>query len=108
MYSWQERRAMAGESHMIPDEAPLKNLVWYFDAQVFAFYRSEPHKYILTDDYFEGHVRATDAYYNDPVVASQKGSLDVLFGYRTLRSGELAVVAWFPDLDKLPEGHKRR
>src|SRR5690242_5768786 len=93
---------------MGPDEAPLKNLVWYFDAQVFASYRSEPHVFVLTDDYFEGHLRITDAYYEELEAAGERGGIDILFGYRTLQTGELAVAAWFPDLDKIPEEHKRR
>lgn len=93
---------------MGPDEAPLKNLVWYFDAQVFASYRSEPQKYVLTDDYFEGHLRTTDAYYEELEAAGERGGIDILFGYRTIQTGELAVAAWFPDLDKIPEEHKRR
>lgn len=99
---------MDDKASIDPEEAPPKNLVWYFDAQVFASYRSEPHKYVLTDDYFEGRLRITDAYYEELEAIGHRGGIDILFGYRTLQSGELAVAAWFPDLDKIPEEHKRR
>ena len=76
-------------------------LLGYFDQQVLASYRNEPHKFDLETDSFEGTLRLTNAYYRG---LQQSGNtdewLDLKFGYRTLQNGNLAVVVWLPDLKK--------
>ena len=71
----------------------------YFDQQVLASYRNEPHKYRIVTDYFEGELTVTDEYYSElEKTGKTSEAVSIQFGYRTLRDGNLAIVAWLPDL----------
>ena len=94
------------------DRADLKSaahLLGYFDPQVLASYRNEPHKYLIESDSFEGRLRITEEYYRE---LARLGKTDervyVDFGYRTLEDGSLAVVAWLPDLFEKSRSHVPR
>jgi hypothetical protein len=41
----------------------VERLLGYFDPQVLAAYRNEPHKYALKSDYFSGELKTTSEYY---------------------------------------------
>jgi hypothetical protein len=91
------------------DESNLKSvehLLAYFDQQVLAAYRNEPHKYRIESDYFEGELRTTTEYYRELETAGKVDTaISVRFGYRSLRDGKLAIVAWVPDLYRKSEAH---
>lgn len=93
-------------------EAGLKSvehLLGYFDQQVLAPYRNEPHKYRIESDYFEGELQTTDEYYRELEIAGKTSeTVSVRFGYRLLRNGNLAIVAWLPDLLKKSEAHLQK
>ena len=94
------------------DESALKSaqhLLGYFDQQVLAAYRNEPHKYEIESDYFEGELSVTDSYYRElEAVGKTDQTVNVKFGYRTLRDGNLALVAWLPDLFERSKSHVQR
>lgn len=79
--------------------APAKHLLRYFDQQALASYRNESEKYVIVTDSFEGSLTVTNSYYEKLEVADRTDeSLHFRFGYRTLASGDLAIVLWYPDL----------
>ncbi len=74
-------------------------MLGYFDQQVLASYRAEPEKYELKTDSFEGQVTLTRSYSAELERAGDTDKyLDVRFGYRTLETGDLAIVVWLPDI----------
>lgn len=91
------------------NEADLKSvehLLGYFDLQVLAGYRNEPHKYAITSDFFEGEIRITNEYYEEQSNSGNTSdSISIQFGYRTQKDGNLAIVAWLPDLFNKSKTH---
>jgi len=83
-----------------------KGLIGFFDQQVLAAYRNDPHKYEITSDNFEGTITVTDEYYRELEAAKRtKEYLNIRFGYRTLRDGNLTLVVWLPDLFEKSKHH---
>ena len=83
-------------------------LVGYFDQQVLASYRNDPHKFALETDSFEGTLTLAQNYYRQLEQAGNTDEwLNLKFGYRTLADGNLAIVLWLPDLMKA-ESHQAR
>src|SRR5688500_13568804 len=96
--SWSVR-IESMDAQGFPDITSVEHLLGYFDSQVLAAYRSEPDKYVITSDFFEGSLHTTGAHYRELERAGrQRETVSIRFGYRTLRDGSLAVVAWLPDL----------
>jgi hypothetical protein len=91
------------------DLKSVEHLLGYFDPQVLASYRNSPHKYEIESDYFEGTLSITSEYYSE-LEATGKTSeyVNIRFGYRTLRDGNLAIVAWLPDLTEKSKAHVER
>jgi len=88
------------------DLKSVEHLLGYFDLQVLASYRNEPHKYAIKSDFFEGEIRVTDEYYEElDNSGNTSDSIDIQFGYRTLKDGNLAIVAWLPDLFNKSKTH---
>ncbi len=87
----------------------VEQLLGYFDPQVLASYHNEADKYVIKSDFFEGQLRTTEEYYRE---LEQLGKTDervyVDFGYRTLEDGNLAIVAWLPDLFEKSKSHVPR
>src|ERR1039458_4025469 len=82
------------------------NILGYFDQQVLASYRNEPHKYTLASDYFEGTLTVTDEYYRELEAANKTEEyISIRFGYRTLKDGSLALVVWLPGLFEKSKAH---
>lgn len=83
--------------------------IGYFDQQVLAAYRNESDCWLVETDFFEGRVKVRSDYY-DGLDETRRDEcyIDVLFGFRTLASGDLAVVAWLPDLVDKSSGHLQR
>ena len=89
-----------------PDKDPYKNLIGYFRSQVLASYRNEPDKYLVETDFFHGKIETTNQYYEELEAANRTDEvIDVLFGYRTLQDGDLAIAAYLPDLLKKSKKH---
>jgi hypothetical protein len=87
----------------------LLGLLGYFDQQVLASYRNEPHKYSIASDYFEGSLGVTNEYFMELEAAGKTNeSVSIGFGYRTLGDGNLAIVAWLPDLFEKSKSHIER
>jgi len=83
------------------DLKSVEHLLGYFDQQVLAAYRNESHKYRIESDYFEGELSVTNEYYRElESIGTTSEFVRIRFGYRTLRDGNLAIVAWLPDLEK--------
>ncbi|MBC8274488.1 MAG: hypothetical protein H8E40_05910 [Chloroflexi bacterium] len=91
------------------DFKSVEHLLGYFDQQVLAAYRNEPHKYEIESDYFEGELTITNEYYRELESTGKTSEVvSIRFGYRTLRDGNLAIVAWLPDLFEKSKAHVQR
>lgn len=91
------------------DISSLEKLIGYFELQVLASYRNEPDKHTVETDFFEGHVSTTDEYFRELEAAGRISEyIDIRFGYRTLENGDLAIVAWLPDLFEKSKSHAQR
>jgi len=87
----------------------VERCLGYFDQQVLAAYRNEPHKYSIESDYFEGELSNTDEYFRKlESMGKTSEMVSIRFGYRTLRDGNLAIVAWLPDLLEKSKAHSQR
>jgi hypothetical protein len=87
-------------------DADSVKMLGYFDQQVLASYRNEPHKYTLASDYFEGTLTVTDEYYRELEAANRTEEyINIRFGYRALGDGSLALVVWLPDLFEKSKTH---
>lgn len=74
-------------------------ILGFFDPAVLAPYREQADKYIITTDHFEGRVTVASAHFAQLDDATRdREYIDVKFGYRTLKSGDLAIAAYLPDL----------
>ncbi|HEV2499817.1 MAG TPA: hypothetical protein VGY31_09590 [Terriglobia bacterium] len=94
--------------HVTPIAYP-KRLVGFFDQQVLASYRNEPHKYEITSDNFEGTLTVTHEYYKELETAGKTDEyIRIRFGYRTLHDGNLALVGWLPDLLERSSSHLQK
>lgn len=92
-----------------PDKDPYNGLIGYFDSQVLASYRNEPDKYLIETDYFHGEVKGTTQYFQELEITNQTDEfIYVLFGYRTLQDGNLAIAAFLPDLFEKSKKHVPR
>jgi hypothetical protein len=70
----------------------VEHCLRYFDPQVLAAYRNEPHKYIIESDYFRGTLQTTEAYYCELAEAGrQDESVYIRFGYRMRKDGNLST-----------------
>jgi hypothetical protein len=91
------------------DLGAVERLLGHFDPQVLAAYRNEPHKYAIKSDYFSGELEITSEYYRELENSGRRGeSVDIRFGYRTRKDGNLAIVAWLSDLFEKSKSHINR
>jgi hypothetical protein len=98
--------AMSASGQSTPDLKVPSGLLGYFDQGVLAAYRNEPHRYRIESDYFEGSLHTTDEYFRElEVQGKTEETVGIRFGYRTLRDGNLAIVAWLPDLYERSKTH---
>jgi hypothetical protein len=97
---------MATSRYNESDLKSVEHLLGYFDQQVLAAYRNETYKYRIESDYFEGELTVTDGYFNElHKTGKTDEAINIRFGYRTLLNGNLAIVAWQPDLYMKSEAH---
>ena len=92
------------------DEGELSRILGYFSLEILAVYQNHSDKYVVDTDNFEGHITLTDSFAQQVWENEQRAdeAIDVMFGYRTLRCGDLAVAAYLPDLDRKSSGHIKR
>ena len=78
-----------------------KRIIGYFDADVLSLYSSNPHKYSIKTDYFEGELK-TSAGYFDELESTEKTDeyLKVRFGCHSKNNGSLCLAVFLPDLAK--------
>lgn len=86
-------------------EAFYAKIVGFFDQRVLASYKSEPDRYILETDHFNGHLRAV---VDDEGVPVAGDYIDIRFGYRTCTNDDLALAVFLPDLFKKSSAHVPR
>lgn len=90
---------------VIDKETFYQRIVGCFDLQALASYRNEPDKYILKTDHFEGRLQAV---VNDDGVSVAGDYIDIRFGYRTRKNGDLALAVFLPDLSEKSSAHVSR
>jgi len=93
-----------GSIDVMPYDGRAEHLLVYFSLDVLAAYQTQPDKYEVRTDYFEGEVRTAGPYFEELDAAERTSeSISVRFGFRTKADGDLTVVVWAPDLvDKSP------
>lgn len=74
-----------------------ENFVLYFSAELLALYASQPDRYSVQTDYFSGEIETSNEHFEDARAVRQH-LIRVRFGFRTLRSGDLALAVLAPDL----------
>ncbi len=94
---------------MVYDPSHDRYLV-FFRPEVLSPYREQADKYELRTDHFEGKVTLAGPYYQQLNDQEREAEyIEVKFGYRTLKNGELCVVAFIHDLkDKSSKAHGDR
>jgi len=84
-------------------------ILGFFEPHVLAAYREQPDKFRVTTDHFEGHLTISTEYYARLDDRGQDEEyINVRFGYRTLRNGELKLAVFLPDLLDKSKGHAVR
>ena len=93
----------------MPNNFELDKIIGFFEADVLSPYESNPHKYELDTDFFEGVLETTEAYFYQ---LKSSGKLDeyisIRFGYHSKKDGTLCVAVFLPDLVKAPEIERRK
>ena len=93
-----------------PDEETLARFLGYFSLEILAAYQNHADRYVVETDNFEGHITLSDQFAEQVAEGGRRAeeAIDVMFGYRTLRNGDLAVAAFLPDLAGKSKGHVKR
>jgi hypothetical protein len=87
----------------------IMSVLGFFETEVLAAYREQPDKYELKTDYFDGHLNISSNHYERlDDQGRDKEYIEVRFGYRTLRNGELKIAVFLPDLIEKSGGHAAR
>ena len=87
----------------------LDNVIGFFEADVLSPYESNPHKYELDTDFFEGVLETKDTYfYQLESLARLDEYIRIRFGYHSKKDGTLCIAVFLPDLDKAPEIDRRK
>lgn len=93
----------------MPYDPKRDGVLAYFEPQVLAQYREQPDRYIFKTDNFEGRITVTSSYYQQLNDAEKDEEyIEVLFGYRTLKNGELRIAIFGYDLTGKMRGHVDR
>ncbi len=87
----------------------LDNVIGFFEADVLSPYESNPHKYELDTDFFEGVLETKDTYfYQLESLERLDEYIKIRFGYHSKKDGTLCIAVFLPDLDKAPEIERRK
>lgn len=84
-----------------------KDLFEYYNIDILSIYKNRPNKYIVYTDNFEGKISIRDDYYENHA-HEDDAYIDVSFGFRTQKDGELAVAVYLPDLRRLPNAEQKK
>lgn len=95
---------MPNEKQQSEKEDIESKVLGYFDQQVLASYINESDKYEVTTDYLSGKITNTEIWYKENVSNEEK-LISIRFGYRSLINGEIAIVAFLPDLFEKSKFH---
>jgi hypothetical protein len=74
-----------------------ENFVLFFSAELLALYANQPDRYSVQTDYFSGEIETSAGHFDEARAAGQH-LIRVRFGFRTMRSGDLALAVLAPDL----------
>ena len=74
-------------------------LLEFYNIDILSVYQSNPDKYEVYTDNFEGRISIRDDYY-ESLSAEERIYINVQFGFRTRKDGELALAVYLPDLKK--------
>lgn len=69
-----------------------QRIIGYFEVDVLSLYSSNPHKYAIDTDYFEGELKTSDA------SGRSYEYIRVRFGYHAKSDGSLCLAVFLPDL----------
>lgn len=76
-------------------------LIGYFEADVLSLYSSNPHKYIIDTDYFEGDLKTSSGYFEELTASGKHDEyIRIRFGYHAKADGSLCLAVFIPDLAK--------
>ena len=79
----------------------IQRIIGYFEADVLSLYSSNPHKYAIDTDYFEGELKTSSEYFEE---LDASGRCDeyicIRFRCHAKSNGSLCVAVFLPDLAK--------
>lgn len=74
-------------------------VIGYFEADVLSLYSSNPHKYTIETDYFEGELKTSAEYFEELDTSGKRDeSIRIRFGYHAKSDGGLCLAVFIPDL----------
>lgn len=78
-----------------------QRIIGYFEADVLSLYSSNPHKYTIDTDYFEGILSTSNEYFQELDDAGKCDEyINIRFGYHSKLDGSLCLAVFLPDLAK--------
>jgi len=83
------------------------NLIEFYEKDILAVYQNNPDKYEIYTDNFEGRISVRDDYY-EALLQEQRNFIDVQFGFRTKKDGELALAVYVPDLKSSSDSEQNK
>ena len=83
------------------------NFIKFYDKDILAVYQNNPDKYIVYTDNFKGRISIRDDYY-ETLLQEQRIFINVQFGFRTRKDGELALAVYVPDLKKSSDSEQKK
>lgn len=76
-----------------------QRLIGYFEADVLSLYSSNPHKYTIDTDYFEGELKTSSTYFEElDALGKRDEYIRIRFGYHAKSDGSLCLAVFIPDL----------
>jgi len=84
-------------------------IIGYFEADVLSLYTSNPHKYSIETDYFEGELK-TSIEYLDELESSGRTDeyIRIRFGYHAKKDGDLCLTVFLPDLASIGQLEQKK
>lgn len=78
-----------------------QRMIGYFEADVLSLYSSNPHKYEIDTDYFEGEIKTSIDYFEElDAIKKCDEYIRIRFGYHAKTDGSLCLAVFLPDLAK--------
>ncbi|MCK4312450.1 MAG: hypothetical protein KAW88_06925 [Candidatus Cloacimonetes bacterium] len=79
----------------------------FYNIDILSVYQNRPDKYEVYTDNFEGRISIRDDYY-ETLSQEERFNINVQFGYRTKKDGELVLAVYLPDLRKASSVEKEK